>query len=53
MDAAQVAVGSLWWFKYPWIWINKCTISLELIPVKQGAFFNFLVIKIFAKFNIK
>jgi len=23
MDAAQVAVGSLWWFKYLWICINK------------------------------
>jgi len=26
MDAAQVAVGSLWWFKYLWISINECTI---------------------------
>jgi hypothetical protein len=21
MDAAQVAIGSLWWFKHLWIWI--------------------------------
>jgi len=49
MDAARVAVGSLWWFKYLWIWINECTILLVLIPVKQGAFFHFLAIEIFGQ----
>jgi len=26
MDAAQVPVGSFWWFKYLWICLNQWTI---------------------------